>query len=429
VVETELSDPVLVAVPMTSQVKNPGKILPLTSVRFLAAIYVVCYHTVDRVFVHYRDLATIHGRLLDLGYVSVSFFFTLSGYILAVSYLPRTVAKGQFWWARFARIYPLFLITLLLDAPQFLIGVTKEIGFHAASRVVLVRLIANIFLLQAWLPALRGIDWPNWSISVEAFFYLVFPFFITWAARFRVRNLGVVATAVYLSGMIGVFVSMHAPISLDVLKFNPLLHLHAFVLGIFVGVARAKRNLNPAYAPALLGVAVACFALTVTFYAHIPHPLIHDGMLAPAFSCAILALDSHNKVIDAFLSFKWLVILGEASYGLYLIHIPLWHVFYHLRLDQSPVAYPAYIVCAVGLSVLSFFFVETPLRLFLTPKTGTIAPRQWRMPQAKEEVLLPPTKAVFLSSQNGAQYVPYSYEVQAPEMMCDLPVDQQPSAP
>ena len=70
---------------MYSSATKQSKILPLTSLRFFASLYVVLYHTMARVFVHSRDLSTLHGRILDLGYIAVSFFFTLSGYILAVS--------------------------------------------------------------------------------------------------------------------------------------------------------------------------------------------------------------------------------------------------------------------------------------------------------------------------------------------------------
>jgi peptidoglycan/LPS O-acetylase OafA/YrhL len=98
----------------------------------------------------------------------------------------------------------------------------------------------------------------------------------------------------------------------------------------------------------------------------------------------ILAFDSGNRTMDALLSMKALVVLGEASYGLYLIHIPLWHVFYHLRIDQSKVAYPLYLACAVALSVLSFFYVETPLRRLLADRAGVFAPRLSRAPRITE---------------------------------------------
>jgi peptidoglycan/LPS O-acetylase OafA/YrhL len=357
------------------QIRKPSKVLPLTSLRFFAAMYVVCYHTIDRVFPHCKDLSTVHGRFFDLGYIAVSFFFTLSGYILAVSYLPRRVSKRQFWWARFARIYPLFLLTLLVDAPQYLAGVAKQIGYPSAVRVVLEKLMGNMLLLQAWAPALRSMDWPNWSLSVEAFFYLAFPFLLSGVARLKIPVLAAAGALSYVAGIGIVTVALHSHTSLDVLKFNPLFHLHVFICGTLLGVIRIRSRLVPRHAPAFLCAAIACFAFTVHFYRDLPLPLLHDGLLVPAFICLILAFDSGNRAMDPLLSLKALVVLGEASYGLYLIHIPLWHVFYHLRIDRSPVAYLVYLASAVALSVLSFFYIETPLRHLLTDRAVVFAQR------------------------------------------------------
>ena len=62
------------------------------------------------------------------------------------------------------------------------------------------------------------------------------------------------------------------------------------------------------------------------------------------------------------LSAKWLVVLGEASFGLYLIHMPILHVLEKLHWEHSRGIYPVYWATCIGLSVLSFYFVETPLR-------------------------------------------------------------------
>ncbi len=352
----------------SSSTQKPSKALPLTSLRFFAALYVVFFHTLVFVFAGAKDLSTVHGRILELGYISVGFFFTLSGYILAVSYLPRNVSKGKFWRARFARIYPLFFLTLLMDCPPYLIGAARQVGYHSAFRDLLKGIFENMLFLQAWVPSVAAIDFPNWSLAVEAFFYLLFPFLIARFAWPRVRVLVAAGALSYVTGMAFVTLAMHSHASLDVLKYNPLFHLNAFLCGTLLGAIRLKRRPRPAYAPAFLCAAIACFAVTVHYYRYIPLPLIHDGLLVPAFICLILAFDSGNKTLEALLSFRWLVVLGEASYGLYLIHIPLWDILHHFRIERSPAVYPVYLVGAVTVSVLSFFYIETPLRLMLTTR-------------------------------------------------------------
>ncbi len=99
--------------------KQSQKILPLTSMRFFAALYVVFYHELT----HTAELAGSHGffeRFCSLGYVSVSLFFFLSGFVLAIAYLAgKPMDVRRFLVARFARIYPLLFACLLFDLPHF----------------------------------------------------------------------------------------------------------------------------------------------------------------------------------------------------------------------------------------------------------------------------------------------------------------------
>src|SRR5487761_828074 len=92
------------------------KILPLTSIRFFAAFYVLLFHA-ERNLAALGWVPRVLMRIVGLGYVSVSFFFLLSGFILALVYLKdgRPVTRRRFYWARVARIYPLYLAAMLLD--------------------------------------------------------------------------------------------------------------------------------------------------------------------------------------------------------------------------------------------------------------------------------------------------------------------------
>ena len=86
-----------------------SKILPLTSARFFAALYVMLFHSVPTI----PSQGNPHGvltRIIGLGYVGVPFFFLLSGFILAIVYLKNStpIDKRKFYLARFARIYPLY---------------------------------------------------------------------------------------------------------------------------------------------------------------------------------------------------------------------------------------------------------------------------------------------------------------------------------
>ena len=135
----------------------------LTSLRFFASLAIVVHHC-NGVFWPAADLGP-----LDAG---VSFFFVLSGFILA--YVYHDPSSGQFAWGRFyvarlARIWPLHLVCLLLMIAFVKVPESFESGV----------LLANGLMLHAWIPFDRyffSYNYASWSISTELFFYMLFPF-------------------------------------------------------------------------------------------------------------------------------------------------------------------------------------------------------------------------------------------------------------
>jgi peptidoglycan/LPS O-acetylase OafA/YrhL len=85
----------------------------------------------------------------------------------------------------------------------------------------------------------------------------------------------------------------------------------------------------------------------------------------------IWAFSGSRSFAARLLSVTWLVVLGEASFGLYLIHMPVLHIFERLHWEQSRPLYPVYLAICIGLSVLSFYFVETPTRKWILARFQT----------------------------------------------------------
>jgi peptidoglycan/LPS O-acetylase OafA/YrhL len=365
------------------------KIHPLTSLRFFAALYVVLYHTLGSLVVGrfapgVIDIAlpsdaspNFGSRFLSLGLISVSFFFLLSGYILAVVYLRgnRPLDRRRFLVARFARIYPLFFITLLLDTPFTLYTLirTSSLG-HAIARTA-VSFVGEAVMLHAWIIRLRGIDNPNWSLSVETLFYLSFP--IIGAFLWRLGNVQrwIAALALYLCGQALVWeVTPH--FSLVAVKFHPLLHLSTFALGILLASWQFSRRagkaaVRPWQSYVVLLLSLAAYAAVVETSPRLPFTNLNDGILAPIFMGVIWALSSSDTIASRLLSARWLVVLGEASFGLYLLHIPVLHLFESITRIDGPISYAIYLLSAIGVSVLSFYFVEAPLRRWLLARLHT----------------------------------------------------------
>ena len=151
-------------------------IKPLTSLRFVAAYWVVVHH-------YWPHLAGAGAQppLIARGYLGVELFFVLSGFILCHVYLPQ-FEEGRFryrdfLWARLARIYPMHIATLV--GMGAMAGAALAIGLSVDPNVLsLAALPANLTLTQAWgLAPVAGWNHPSWSISAEWFAYIAFPAF------------------------------------------------------------------------------------------------------------------------------------------------------------------------------------------------------------------------------------------------------------
>jgi peptidoglycan/LPS O-acetylase OafA/YrhL len=359
------------------ELNRPDKIHALTSLRFFAALYVVLYHSFPPAFPN--TAGTLIARIISLGYLSVSFFFLLSGYILAVVYLRSgaPVRKANFYIARFARVYPLFLMTMLADVPDILLRRVDLYGWWRAVAQTLGTLVVHLFMLQAWVAWLRGIDPPNWSLSVETVFYLSFPFIGYFFWRMRGLRLVTTGIALWISGQL--ITSILAPhVSQSVARFSPIFHFCSFPIGILLARWQyLKREQAPRAVPrestiaATLLFSLAVFASVVFWGDQLPGANLNSGLLIPIFAAVIWACSEAGNLPARLLSVKWLVILGEASFGLYLIHMPVHHLFMWMHWDTSQVLWPIYLGICIGLSLLSFYFVETPSRKWILHRFKT----------------------------------------------------------
>ncbi|MCJ2079778.1 acyltransferase family protein [Methylobacterium sp. J-090] len=300
----------------------------LTSLRFVAAAYVLAFH-----FTGYQVARAAMPDAIFLGYSGVTFFFLLSGFILAYNYrrvdLSERAALVRFLRARVARVYPVYLLALAVGLPWFVawtVKVLPPLQTLMASSVVLAPLG-----LHAWVPgAACALDCPSWSVSAELFFYAVFPLLLplvlrrpgltalaTLAAWAASTALAILAWNRYAPGL-----SLIAPttdaatILAQAIKYNPLLRLPEFVAGLLLFVLWERVRLP---VPVLLAAAGAAALVLVAMVEKIPEPLMHNGLTALVWAPVILA---GAQVRSGPLTAGWFVFLGRISFALYLLHAP-----------------------------------------------------------------------------------------------------------
>ena len=166
----------------SASIANPPNVPldALTSLRFFAARRRIL--SFRRRFRYEFPIApTIVENILNNGWLGVPFFFILSGFILTYAHADMNFNHSQlrrFFVARFSRLYPVYMLTIL-----FCIPFVDHFSFATDW--------FQFLLLQTWFPNSGATDWNfvAWTLSVEMLFYLVFPFAFVFFRRLSNRAL------------------------------------------------------------------------------------------------------------------------------------------------------------------------------------------------------------------------------------------------
>lgn len=340
------------------------KIEQLPFTRFIAAILVVCFHFGRETALFYEHPFQF---LFNRGNIAVSYFFVLSGFVMLIAYFQKPkLDLLSYFSARFARIYPLYLLSIILVASlSFFCGTADKLG-----------LILNIFMIQAWIPGMAtSFNLPAWSLCIELLFYIIFPFLLL--HLYKKIDYKKLLTPAVLFWMLSLIISgiLFKNRNLHLLPFVPtdflyfpILHLNEFLLGNIA----ALWFLNQAPKQKNYDIAIVLTIILLIVVLKIPTgPLYHNGLWAPLFVVLILLLSSNNGYISRLFKHRFLVFLGEISYGIYILQYAVWEWLKFLRVDQLfnlQVANSANITFALRLTILitvaafSYLLIESPIR-------------------------------------------------------------------
>jgi peptidoglycan/LPS O-acetylase OafA/YrhL len=358
--------------------------------RFFAALAIVFHH-----FGHFAfERNPLLDRLLHGMGSGVSFFFVLSGFVLVYAYDSPVGVRSirSYLVARFARVYPVYILGLAAAAGPAMLYLRFP-GHLSASRILVVPGVLGLFLLQAWVPPVANLlNNPAWSLSAEAFFYAVFPLLLVPRVKEFLGNHRVAILVPILLAGSAPLLALHlyhphaelAEIGSSEFAirnwayFWPLLRIPEFILGVVVGLEflKPRRRRIPVWcAPVALAGVGLLMCTTPDGY----QVFLHNSLLAPLFGVVIYGLATSEGRASRILSTTWFVLLGESSYALYILHVPLEAITAMLwrkcGLGQIGAAFFCfYLACAILASILVFLQVETPLRkrikkAFSTPQT------------------------------------------------------------
>ena len=374
------------ATPSTAPAKPTRKpALPaLSGIRTLLAIFILLFHFTPP---HVNFLHPV----IDNSFLFVGTFFLISGFILTYNYDERatTLRKRDFWLARFARLYPTSAFVLLLSTP--LLATEWQARPHAEFWT---GLLVTPLLLQGWSPSLATF-WNTvaWTLSADLMLYLLFPYILRlWATRGASLNtparLAAIILALWLIGIAPHTVyhlanpdHLSTPADrytgtmwMRVLRYNPAAYLCTFLVGLTLAKLHAIIRLTPARRLAM--AAIALLAILTFFYRgapHVPYIIIHGALLLPLFCLLVLGLSGPNAIASLF-AFRPLVILGEATFALYLLHFNIFELIHIYRLPEllHLTALDPWIsyLFLIALAYATVRFVEKPAQRFILGRFG-----------------------------------------------------------
>lgn len=354
----------------TSSAPAPGKtLLSIQVLRGFAAAAVAIYHT--RIILLKPEYGgyDLFGTVASRGWLGVNFFFVLSGFIIVFAHardIGRPALAPRYLWRRFVRVYPIYWIFTLVYVGAALAGMGyPDFGWDARN------LIASATLLMvdpAPLPPLQV----AWTLFYEVFFYLFF------LALILNRRFGTILFAAWMA------LVLFCSLGLGMTEMGPF---HMWNIHFALGMAAywAFRRLEARWTWPLLIAGVAAVAVLLATGVASPHMVDaqHDptGLMLVAIAFAVLlagiTLWERDRV---WRPAKPLLLLGDASYAVYLVHSPVLSFIAHAHaklpgppLPPVPLFFVAAILSIVA-GVMAHLVVEKPLLRLLRMRVGRSDP-------------------------------------------------------
>jgi peptidoglycan/LPS O-acetylase OafA/YrhL len=317
---------------------------PLYLTRFIAAYLVLVLHYIPESVMKAFPLIHLFGE-------PVNYFFFISGFVMMVSNkkcfdlrsMMVDMDRREFWIRRVARIYPMYILALLLTV--LFHYTVREVDPSVAKKVWLEALGVSRWFFPA------SINYPDWSVSCEFLFYLLFPFALGWIVKksqsrltaivLALFLLNIVFAAVYVDKMSYMFSLNDSSLYKSVVEtiyLHPIFKFTIFLFGCLCGrvylsdfgMSRIRR-----YSLVIVLVTVTGIIITCRYIGLEHRYLIDAGILSLLYFPLVLAICSLKGATLKALSWKPFIFLGEISYGIYIMQVPVGNYFKHLFTDDK----------------------------------------------------------------------------------------------
>jgi len=302
------------------------------------------------------------------GFLGVSFFFILSGFILSVNYVQkineRQISNREFWVARIARIYPLHLFTMFLALPPSFDEIFVDMGLW------LSRFFTHLFLVQSFVPnsdIYFSLNMPSWSISNEFFFYLMFPLLVVF---YRLYHWGKWLLLLFVLCIPLAIWLMPVAYTHKLFYINPFFRIADFILGIllyylFKKVQNQSWTSSISTCTWLEWLSIGFFVLLFVFHKQVPIQYRYSAYYWPAMLGIIFIFAFQVGFVSRLLSNSTMILLGEISFGFYMLHQLVIRYFQFLN-DRLQIIQNQYMMAGIMLlitilgSYITYRWIELP---------------------------------------------------------------------
>ena len=294
----------------------------LTGLRYFAALVVFVSH------LSWDNSPALIKQIFGSGYVGVSFFFVLSGFVLSYSYEEK-IASGKitftkYLYLRFARLTPLHFATAL---PFLGLAIYAD-RFDPTTSLL------NLSYLQSWIPRSSvyfSFNAPSWSLSNEMFFYLCFFFMVTMPYEKLLKTgIGLLVLIISCAIVVTIFFDGYRlygssnTIAHWIFYIYPGFRLLEFVCGMLLfKLWKSGRMINSYFSI----IAYIILVLAMYYADSVPEAFRMSLFFLPVIVFFLFAHLKGDGLVNSFFKTKIMVLLGNASFAFYLIHQPLINIF------------------------------------------------------------------------------------------------------
>lgn len=363
------------------------------------------------------------------GFLGVDVFFVLSGFLIT-KIITTEIEQGTFSFASFynrriKRIYPVFILVLALAS---IFSALFFIRYYAENLRKTIE-IAVLFFSNYYLSHKQGYFDLSvnqnpivhiWSLAVEEQYYILLPILFVFAyKKFQTRKVFfILVIGLFLLFLASTFIPtsvytknrLYTPYYLSHFRFPELL------IGSFLALlpeSKLSELKNKIISFSSLVGLILCF-----FFYHKDLPYIPGiTMLLPCILTALIIYTTNtNNLVKSTLSQSSMVFIGKISYSLYLFHWPLIAATYYITNEKqiSNLAIFILVILTFTLSILSYYFLENPIRkskltfkksfylLYLVPSLAVIAFNFTTKPYiTKRDTALKGTPIVHIEKDNS----------------------------